>query len=171
MLADLSAWELVASVGTALGGLAAAASAFFSWQASKASVVTSRDALEALAVGIRPRPSYWFPVETDPTGTRQLAMINNLGEWPATQLEFEARFRDGRVIRDRAERLAPVDRGGEDWKVVLEDPPAGTVEEKVDFAILRYSDDRGIARYESRTKFRYERSVKGSATVESVEVV
>jgi hypothetical protein len=148
-----STWEVIAAVGTMLGGVGAAVGAVFAAIAARSSRATSKDALEALAVGIRPRPGYYFSPKSDSTGTRVLAAVDNPSEWPASDLTFEFRFRDGRVVHDSAERLPP--GGDEEWSVVLLDspPPNMDLEREADYAVLRYSDDRGIARYEQRTVF------------------
>lgn len=165
MPADVSTWEKVAAAFTAVGGIGAAVSAYFSAVSSRASQATSRDAREALAVGIRPRPGYFIQTAGDPPagGFRWVAVIDNDSEWGATDLEFEFRFRDGRVVRDRAERLAPEARGGREWRVVLGDAQVGQPMEKfADRAVLRFDDERGLARYEILTIYNFTETRKGN---------
>jgi hypothetical protein len=70
-----------------------------------------------------PRLGCTFPVVHDASGPHLEAIIDNESEWPAADLAFEMHFRNGRVVRDRVERLAPDSRGGQPWRVVLGDPP------------------------------------------------
>jgi hypothetical protein len=106
-------WEVAGALGGAVGGLAAAVGAIAAWRAASASRATSRDALEALAVGIRPRLNVEFAnlsrrdASGRPLPAHRVAQIINEGEWPAADVEFEFRFRDGRRVRDRTERLDP----------------------------------------------------------------
>lgn len=160
-------WEFVGAFGAALGAIAAAVGAIAAWRAASASRATSRDALEALAVGIRPRLIIETGEEPREEGapmrgspTRLYACVVAVGEWPAADLEFIATFGDGRRVLDRLERLESYadPMGGQDEQgfaplrdVTADWPPpmreADDWPERVTITV-RFSDTRGIARYE-----------------------
>ena len=154
-----------------MGALAAAAGAIGAWRAASASRATSRDALEALAVGIRPTLEVRFTTVLSNAGTHRTAIVANVGDWAAADLAFELRFRDRSSVSDRIERLAPAKGRRQppsdgEWPVVL--APAGepspTIEELAESAVLRYSDDRRIARYEQTFTFNFVRKRHANGT-------
>ena len=155
VLAAAEWWEVVSAVGAALGALAAAVGAIAAWRAASASRATSRDALEALAVGIRPRLR--VSVADEYPAAKRIATVENVSEWPARDLVFELRLRDGTVQREESEQLDPVKglRGGTQWFVVLEgsSPGGPSLEASAKSIVVRYSDDRRIARYEHTMAF------------------
>lgn len=156
MLGAATWWQVVSSIAAAVGAVAAAVGAIAAWRAASASRATSRDALEALAVGIRPGLKVRFTTILSDAGPQRAVIVQNDSEWPATDLDFELRFRDGRSISDHVERLdpvkgnhAPTDDG--QWSVLLGlagEARIPSLEEVAKSAVLRYSDDRRIARYE-----------------------
>lgn len=166
MLAAAKWWEVVSAFGVAVGALAAAVGAIAAWRAASASRATSRDALEALAVGICPALKVRFTTVVSNAGVHRTAIVQNESEWAAADLVFELRFRDGTSISERTERLAPPkarrqppDDG--QWSVVLApagEPGSPTVEELAEIAVLRYSDDRRIRRYEQFFTFNFTRT-------------
>jgi hypothetical protein len=169
MRGEVQWWEVVSAVGTAAGAIAAAVGAFAAWRAASASRATSRDALEALAVGIRPALEVRFVVLGNTTGSHHAAIVDNVSEWPATHLVFDMRFRDGHAISERAERLDPARGDGQApndgrWTPVLApaEPRTTFFAEIADSAVLRYSDDRGIARYEQSFRFNFTKTRNGS---------
>ena len=54
-MADVSIWERVAATSTAVGGVGAMLGAGAAWLAARKSVEASRDARDALAIGLRPQ--------------------------------------------------------------------------------------------------------------------
>jgi len=185
MFAVAKWWEVLGAAGTAVGAIAAAVGAIAAWRAASASRATSRDALEALAVGIRPRLRVQFPhvhrgdAQGQPLPAQIVAWVQNVSEWPARDLAFELRFRDGRVVRDLAERLEPAKgvepfHGGAHWEVVLVpgEPGGPSLEQAGESAVLRYSDERHIARYEQTSTFVFRQTRKGTivSTVSNIEI-
>src|SRR5690349_16147286 len=114
MLADSAHWgQVVGGVGTGIGAIAAAIGAIAAGRAASASRDTSRDALEARAVGNRPRPHTGYrqrplrPDEPMPAKrTRLLLRVVNVSEWPASDLALEATLSDGQRVSEQTERLA-----------------------------------------------------------------
>jgi hypothetical protein len=151
-----SAWDVVTSVGTAVGGLGAAAGAIAAWKAATASRATSRDALEALAVAIE--PSVFMDVNQEPREvgapmpgpTRMSLNIRNSARWPASRVDVEMTLADGEVIRSSHELLDTMVADG-DINLPIRDvtpewPPHDLAEPLS--VVIRYSDLREIARYE-----------------------
>lgn len=173
MLAATPWWQVVSAVGAAAGAIAAAVGAGAAWRAANASRATSRDALEALAVGIRPRLDVDFAGVVRADGDQEqlagdlVAEVSNISEWPATDLSLEVGFRDGRIVREQTERLAAPtgDREGSlsgEWRVAIR--PGAPIDRAPQFAVLRYSDDRRIARYEVNVAFFFnEQDSRGNA--------
>lgn len=158
MVVASTAWyEVVGALGAAVGGLGAAVGAVAAWRAAAASRATSRDALDALALAIAPTLGAEFAVspQTDESGVgRWTARIfNGSSQFAATDVAFEAIFRDGHAVRDTTERIAP----SEDREILLREtalPPGGpSLDEAGETAVIRYSDERNIARYEQRYSF------------------
>lgn len=157
-------WTVVAGVGSAVGGLAAAASAFFAWRSASASRDSSRDAAEALAIGMRPyldvRTTYGVDSAAQPTGTYALE-IDNRSAWTARDVRLELRYRDGHIESHRREvmspnRPAPGEPFRQAWSVPIDaakpvtgrQDPFGDVRDIVGAVVVTYSDEREIARYE-----------------------
>ena len=117
-------WVVVAALGAAVGGVAGAVAAVAAWRSANASRATSRDALEALAVGIFPTLSVRTQgdvVDDTPTGKVSLTIGNeSLRGWAASDLMLEIRHRDGHVDRHQRERMNPPGPdGGLDLRWVL----------------------------------------------------
>ena len=161
-------WVVVAALGAAVGAVAGAVAAVAAWRSANASRATSRDALDALAVGIRPALSVRTQgdvVDDKPTGKVWLTIANEslLHGWAASNLVLEIRYRDGHVDRYERERMNPPgpDSGLDLWRVPIRngEPSAeranesniyGDTRERVECVVLTYSDERGVARYELR---------------------
>lgn len=150
-------WGAVGGLGAAVGGLAAAASAVAAWRAANASHATSRDALEALAVGIRPRLQLGF---RQPWGGDSSfhARVVNPSEWPATDLTIEVLLSSGVRITAKRARLDPGgDAMGNDephWIVKVGELRKEEWMGDLRHVLVNFSDERGIARYEHRHEFR-----------------
>jgi hypothetical protein len=116
LLAPTPCTKSTGALGAAVGGVGAAIGAGAAWRAAKASQATSRDALEALAVGIRPRVRIAVrqiplrPQDPMPGPTRLAVRVVAVGEWPAADLEVDAAALDGQQMHATSEHL---DGGGE----------------------------------------------------------
>jgi hypothetical protein len=128
-----------------------------------ASRTTSREALEALAVGIRPEIELalrHYPHDEHPDLVRWVARMFNVSEWTATDLVFEATLPEDRHLRDTRFRLLPTEGSSQMddqppyWDVPLATVPREWPDEGArSRATLRWSDSRGIATYERRYEF------------------
>jgi hypothetical protein len=138
----------------ALAGTAGAGAA---WRSASASQATSRDALNALALGIVPTlnlDTVIDPLEDGTTRGRWAARsINGSSQFAATDVHLEATFQDGHVVSQATERIAP----GDTWLVTfreIEMPPGGPAPDEAGKSlVLRYSDERHIARHEQQFWF------------------
>lgn len=167
----------------AVGAIAAAAGSIAAWRAAVASERTSRDALLALALAIRPHVEVVIMGYTrgDPSGpmkSRQRFLAhayNTSREWDALDVEVEVEFRDGRRVQERCERLAPSGDAkprpfpeGDYFEVDLGEPLGPqSIHEAVRRVTVRYFDSRRICRYEWRREYFFERKQEGSITSES----
>lgn len=155
--------QAMVATATVVAAIAAALGAGAAWRSARASVATSRDAMEALALGIRPR------LEAAPThlmaGTlppQYFVMVRNPSDFDATDIDVEVVRRDGQVFRTTSERLAAGHGrppGETDFLRAEAGPePKGIMGTKETFEriVVRYSDGRGIARYERRYLFTYQ---------------
>lgn len=154
---DTTHWyDVVGALGAGVGGLAAAVGAVAAWRAAAASRATSRDAMDALAFALAPTLRVECSAVAESEGSARgvwKARIFNETERAAIDVTLEAHFRDGRRVLDRIERLA----GGAVQMIPLreiEPPPGGpTSAQAGEELVLRYSDERGIGRYELRHLF------------------
>lgn len=150
--------QLITEICSAIGGLAAAAGAEAAWRSANASRETSRDALEALAVGIKP----YLDVRTilgvehgAPTGELFVEVYNS-SAWPASDVRLEVRHRTGRVDKESRWRVGSDRLGEQRWTVLLRDVQPASVDvfaevrQRIESVVLTYSDERSIARYELR---------------------
>src|SRR5262249_13220994 len=146
----------VGGLGAAVGGVAAAVSTVAAWRAANASHATSRDALEALAVGIRPRLQVGFrqPWEGD---SSIHAPVVNPSEWAATEREMD-------VLLAACERItahrARLDAGGDGmgneephWMVKIGELSTDEWMADLQHVLINFYDARAIARYEQRVEF------------------
>lgn len=151
-----SHWEVITAVGTAIGGLGAAVGAVAAWKAAAASRATSHDALEALAIGIEPSVHMALNQEPRdanvpmPSPTRLTLNVRNSGRWPASEVDIAITLADGEVMRSDHELLDTMAQDG-DINLPIRDvtstwPPHDQAEPLS--TVIRYSDIRGIARYE-----------------------
>jgi hypothetical protein len=155
--AATSGWTVIGALGAAIGGVGAALGGGAAWKAASASRATSRDALEALGLALA--PSLFGDAVIDPRrdgsdlGEWRARVINTSAQFAASKLRFEAGFEDGVRAEGELERLEP----GASCEFTLRTigmPPGGPLpEEAGKFAVLRYSDERGILRYELQFGF------------------
>jgi hypothetical protein len=165
--AATSGWTVVGALGAAVGGVGAAVGGGAAWKAASASRATSRDALEALGLALT--PSLFSDAVIDPRrdgsdlGEWRARVTNTSVQFAASKLRFEAGFDDGTHVEGELERLEP----GASHEFALRTigmPPGGPLaEEAGKFAVLRYSDERGILRYEQQFGFLQGRREDGSA--------
>lgn len=168
-------YDVVGALGAAVGAIAAAGGAIAAWRAATASRATGRDALEALAIGIAPRVRVSFTVlsrgdgQGGATPPEWVAWLVNDGEFAASDVALDVHFRDGRTVRSEVEHLAPARgrepiHGGAHHEVVLGPslPADRPFEKQADYALLRFSDERRIARYQQRYGFLFRETREGS---------
>jgi hypothetical protein len=163
-----SVWTVVGALGAAIGGLGAAVGGVAAWRAASASRATSRDAMEALGLAIAPSLAGDAGITPIPDGTEtctwHVRIFNLSTQFAASTLHFEARFKDGERVDQALERLAP----GEHWELplrVIGMPPGGPLpNEAEEVATLRYSDEKGILRYETEFGFMGRKNPDGSWT-------
>jgi hypothetical protein len=118
----------------------------------------SSDAKEALAIGMKPS----FGVRTIlgvergvPTG-EVFVELNNTSGWTARDVRLEIHHRDGHLDSDNRHRMQPDRHFEPRWTVLLRGVKPATgdafaeVREEIESAVLTYSDERDIARYELR---------------------
>jgi hypothetical protein len=100
-------WEIASVVGQVAGAAAAAVAAWAAMRAANASLQTSRDASEALALGIRPhaRGDVWVDVEPDRSGPYPGHVTVSCAAWPATDLMLELHLHGGSQQRWTREKL------------------------------------------------------------------
>jgi hypothetical protein len=150
MLAATPWWEVAGAAGAVVGGVGAAVGGISAWRASTAARATSRDALEALAVGIEPRlHADLFEEPRTPGGplpgpTRMTLNVRNSARWSAGDVHMGVTYGDGKVLRHHAELLDPM-ADNRDLNIPLRDvtpawPPHAW--EPVD-VVVRFSDVRG----------------------------
>jgi hypothetical protein len=154
LTASLEAIGVGASV---VAALAAVIGVTVAWHSGKIRRITSRDSLDAIALGITPTlhlDTVIDPLEDGTTRGRWAARtINASPQFAATDVHLEASFQDGHLVDKVTERVAP----GKSWLVVLREiemPPGGpSAHEAGRSLVLRYSDERHIARYEQEFGF------------------
>lgn len=165
-LVATNGWTIVGALGAAVGGIGAAIGAGAAWKAASASRATSRDAMEALGLAMAPTltaDTMISPIDDDSeTATWQARIVNSSGQFVASQLQFEARFMDGVRVHEELDRLDP----GGVWEIplrVIGMPPGGPLPaEAGKVSLLRYSDGRGILRYEQELGFLGRQNPDGS---------
>jgi hypothetical protein len=89
-----SALDLALAAATTAGGLAAGIGAAAAWLTARASRQTSRDALAALGVGIRPTVSVDITRITGGIGL-VARFYNGVSDFHAREVELEVRLRTG----------------------------------------------------------------------------
>lgn len=149
-------YDVVGALGAAVGGLGAAIGAAASWRAASASRSTSQDALEALALSMVPALDVDFAVQ--PQGDGHLgdwtARVRNVSQrFAANDIVFEARFADGLALHRSIEHLGPGEYRTLTMRQIAMPPGGPTSSDAGKSALIRYSDERRIARYEQQYGF------------------
>jgi hypothetical protein len=146
----------VGGIGAGVGGLGAAAGAGAAWKAASASRETGENAAEALALALKPTLQLETFAIGEPEASERGAWhtrVLNESAFTALDVVVEARFRDGERIRQEIERLSP---GGFETFTLREisAPPGGpTAAPQGESLVVRYSDERRLARYEASFSF------------------
>jgi hypothetical protein len=140
-------WALAVQTAAACFTAAAAVAA---WVSALASRRTSRDALAALAVGIRPDLRLDALRGGDPP--RDELIVRNDGEWDALNVDVDILLRDGRTISDGRGTLRPlVTRTGEPtgdlFTIDLGRPEEPAPSDRFRRVIVTFTDSRRIATY------------------------
>jgi hypothetical protein len=149
-------YDLVGAIGGGIGGIGSMLGAAAAWRAAASSRETSRDALEALALGLRPvvdANAIAVPEQMGDARSPWRLRVWNAGEHAARDVSVAAEFLDGLRVKESWERLGP----GDEVELMLREvatPPGGPTEaEAGEQIVVRFSDDRDIARYEQRFDF------------------
>jgi hypothetical protein len=174
MLSAATHWyEVVGAVGSGVGGLGAALGAGAAWRAARDSRATGRDALAALSYAIAPVlqvETLAIPETMGDARAPWLVRIGNMSSFPAADVTIEATFTDGHHAERRWERVAP----GDSVELVMREidtPPGGPQKDEAGKQmVLRYSDERRIARYEEKFGFVF-RNHPGYGRVELTSVM
>jgi hypothetical protein len=164
----LSTWEKVAATLTAVGGVGAAVSAFFSWRSARASGRAAYDARDALASSVKPQVHLDFqqyggpgapyggpgsPVEARAVVIAPLSPGGLVGAVPATDVRLEFNLASG---GHGSTTLAVLGPGGGTWArelpyigVVVGHPTDDWPPDGGDrvTATVTYSDVRGAGTY------------------------
>jgi hypothetical protein len=164
MYADVSTWEKVTAIATAVGGLGAMLGAGAAWLAARSSLQASRDAREALATSLKPQVQLNFEQEIAAEGTHgrvvarvtvvgPLSPAGLVGVFPAADVRVEFTLASGKegsnsiaVLEPTAGRLAPGERY---LQVVIAEPTDDWPPPNGDHATatVTYSDIRGAGTY------------------------
>jgi hypothetical protein len=158
-MTDISTWEKVAAIATAVGGLGAMIGAIAAWRAAHASGQAARDAKDALAASLKPQVQLILNQYGGAAAVARAVVVGPLspaglaGVFPAADVTLHVNLASGRqesafipILEPNGSRWAQeppylnVVLGGpsDDW------PPSGG-----DHAIVTvtYSDIRGAASY------------------------
>jgi hypothetical protein len=166
-------YEVVGGIGSGVGGIGAAAGAGAAWRAARDSRATSRDALAALSYAIAPTlivETTAVPETMGDPRTPWVVRISNMSSFAAADVAVDAVFADGHQAEHRWERVPPGDR----VELVMREidtPPGGPRNDEAgERLVLRYSDERRIARYVERFGFMF-RNHPGYGRVELTSVM
>jgi len=163
---EVSTWEKLAAIFTAVGGLGAMVGAIAAWRAATASGRAARDATDALAASLKPqvhlafqqyfgpgRPDDVRPVEVRAVVVGPLSPGGLVGVAPATDVRLEFNLASG---GHGSTTLAVLEPGGDIYamqppylSVVVGDPDEHWPPDGGDrvTATVTYSDVRGAGRY------------------------
>lgn len=149
--------EVVGALSAAVAAVAGALGALAAWRSASASAATSKDALEALALGIRPKlTGNYAHLQEGGRPPRVGFMIRNTSRFDARDVDVDVLRRDGQTVRSHCELIraneSPGDPPSSEWFVA----EVGTVgvhtnaDEFLHTVTLTYSDGREIARWQKR---------------------
>jgi hypothetical protein len=160
---QVSNWEKIIAIFTAVGGLAAVAAASAAWRAAGKSAQAARDARDALAASLKPNVQLSF--QQEPTGKRavvvRVVVVGPLtpgdeptGALSATDVTLEFHLASGRTDSVSMAVLAQVQRGPL-WQaepslaVTVKEPTLEWPPAQGDHltATVTYSDARRVAKY------------------------
>ena len=154
---------IVAAIFTAIGGIGAATSAFFSWRSARASGATARDAREALAASLKPQVKLRIFQDPQPDGLAvaravvlgPLSPMGLTGVMPAADVRIEVNLASGKP--GSSESIPLLEPNPESW---AREPPylSAVIGELSDdwpppegdraTVTVSFSDVRGAGRHE-----------------------
>jgi hypothetical protein len=160
--ADISTWEKVTAIFTAVGGVGAMLGAGAAWLAARASGQAARDAKDALAASLKPQVQLFLSQYIGPGGRVEaravvrgpLSPTGLRGVLPAADVELQFNLASGAdgssnipILEASADRFAReppylnvvIAEPSDEWP-----PPEG---EEVTVTVS-YSDERQVARYQ-----------------------
>jgi hypothetical protein len=160
---EVSTWEKVAAIFTAVGGIGAMVGAIFAWLAARRSGQTARDARDALAASLKPQvhlviSSYLGSIEVRAAVVGPLSPTGVAGVLPAADVRLQVNLSSGKQDCASIPRLEPSQSGS--WvqhspylNVVIgemtDDWPPEEGEHVT--ATVTFSDVRGVATYQKTT--------------------
>lgn len=145
----------IQAVAGSLAALVGAVSAVAAWiaarnssRAAADSVIAAREAREALGRIVKPNLNPHIEVEEDRHGhsRRTLGNLTNSARIAAIDVDVEWYLRDKRIIRGTTARLEADATNGVDLGQTQDGALAHEIVEQV---IIRYSDERGLLRWET----------------------
>lgn len=157
---DVPFWlQISALTATTIGGLSAAVGAIAAWRAAKRSAESSKMAVDALAIAMKPslKADLSWLVTNESEDYEAVAIVENASHWDAADVDVEITFRDGRRVRESVDRIpAPSSADdAEEERIYVRlglsrspgDPDQGPLKRLVERICATYSDARGLARY------------------------
>lgn len=173
---DIQIGDRIATVATAVGAVVGFATALASWAAAEAAMraarqsdETARHATEALGLAMEPRVRASHPEAYDESGKVQEIWVWNPTRWAAIDVEIIDKPAYGPEVHYDLKRLEPSVEVR--WRPLnpvkipalrppepqqLADPKWKGKLEWRDLLIVRYSDERGLLRWEATFGARYE---------------
>jgi hypothetical protein len=142
-------------VGLAVAGLIVAAFAF----RRESDGPGSDEGREALALAMKPRIEAGLTIsQVGGSPPRSSFMVNNVSDFDAMEVDVEVCRRNGRRYHSHTERLAAHSQGANGFPADIGEPTAVYEADMKLFerVVVRYSDARGIARYEQRYVFNFD---------------
>lgn len=161
VLAAAPVWvEVTGALAAVVAAVAGAVAAVAAWRSAAASSSTSRDALEALGLAIRPTLyAALTRTQTHTEPARTVFMVSNKETFDAVDIEVEVVRRDGRVVRSsckllRGKETQPAEAGIDRFEGDIGDLPDTFDQFQLfDVVFVRYCDARRINQYEQRHEF------------------
>ena len=145
-------WEVLTALGTVAAAAFGAVSATAAWLAARASARTSREATEALANTIVPRPRVQgvYKRQSNGTSVGHVVIANDLS-YPAADVDVRVTRRDGRHFEKQVRSMAG--RYSDDTLEIDIGPIAPDTLEGYEALVvrevrIRFSDERKLAGYE-----------------------
>ncbi len=160
-MADVSTWEKVAAIATAVGGVGAMLGAIAAWRAALSSSQAARDASDALAASLKPQVHLLVtqygggePVVARAVVVGALSPVGLAGVLPATDVRIQFNLASGNQGSASIPTLEPngssLAREPPYLNVVIGEPSDDWPPPEGDHvtATVSFSDMRGAARYQ-----------------------